>query len=59
MTDLSDVILFVFQWCSETYLPLHLFGRSWNFSILFILLLPVSISIVVFVVRSIMDLARG
>lgn len=58
MQSVTDVIVFIFEWCRDTYLTFPLFSRSWSFSILSILLMPWIATIGIFVVKEIFSLAK-
>ena len=60
MTNIFDVVLYVFQWCSETsFFPISIGGVEFQFTILTFLLIPVFASLTIFVVRHIIDLANN
>lgn len=59
MSNIFDVIIFVFNWCKDTtFTTITLSGHSFEFTILGILLFPWYIALAVFVIKSIIRLAN-
>ena len=59
MSNIFDVIVYVFNWCKvTTFTTIHLGGQAFQFTILGVLLFPWYIALAVFVIKSIIRLAN-